>query len=302
MSARWNGATPLTFEYQWVRCPADGGLADGSNCTSISEADERPATRSSSDDVGQRLRIRVTASNSLGVADGCVERVRRGPVVLHGSTAAGAAQHAASLRSSARLRQARYAVRERRAPGPARRRSRTRTSGCGATPTEAGRAAPAARTISGATIAQYGLTQHRPRTAPSRPGDGAQHVRHGDRDVATRPRRCRPPGRPRRPRPPRRLRPHLPPGAVRLPDGKYSIPVHERLAARCAWSSVEVVFTPQRGPIPRGRPLVAPRPRRSTRAATVVRDALVFARSTPLVTSSPGERAHGPRRLGDGSG
>ena len=31
---------PLTFTYQWVRCGADGGLADGSNCTSDLRRDD----------------------------------------------------------------------------------------------------------------------------------------------------------------------------------------------------------------------------------------------------------------------
>ena len=62
----WAGATPITYTYQWVRCGADGGNADGSNCTFISGA-TTSSYIPSSDDVGQRLRIRVTATNSLGV-------------------------------------------------------------------------------------------------------------------------------------------------------------------------------------------------------------------------------------------
>ena len=70
--------TPITYTYQWVRCGADGGSADGSNCTFISGA-----TTSSyiptSDDVGQRLRIRVTATNSLGVQTVASNATRGGP-------------------------------------------------------------------------------------------------------------------------------------------------------------------------------------------------------------------------------
>ena len=61
----WAGLTPITYTYQWVRCGADGGSADGSNCTFISAA-TTSSYIPSSDDVGQRLRIRVTATNSLG--------------------------------------------------------------------------------------------------------------------------------------------------------------------------------------------------------------------------------------------
>ncbi len=32
----WTGTTPIAFTFQWVRCPSDGGAADGRNCTNIS--------------------------------------------------------------------------------------------------------------------------------------------------------------------------------------------------------------------------------------------------------------------------
>ena len=79
----------------------------------------------------------------------------------------------------------------------------------------------------------------------------------------------------------------LPPGAIRLPNGKYSIPVTsvsepERLVAE------QIVFTPN--PVrSRERPLEL-RVRVLDTRGYVVRDALVFARSTPLVTSAPGEQ------------
>ena len=61
----WAGETPLSYAYQWMRCGADGGLSDASNCTAISGADTSTYTLAA-DDVGARLRIRITASNSLG--------------------------------------------------------------------------------------------------------------------------------------------------------------------------------------------------------------------------------------------
>ena len=61
----WAGET-LTYAYQWVRCGADGGLPDGSNCTFIASATSSSYTLTV-DDLGRRIRIRVTASNSLGV-------------------------------------------------------------------------------------------------------------------------------------------------------------------------------------------------------------------------------------------
>src|SRR5262249_7692867 len=34
----WSGTTPITFAYQWVRCPTSGGKSDGSDCATISGA------------------------------------------------------------------------------------------------------------------------------------------------------------------------------------------------------------------------------------------------------------------------
>jgi hypothetical protein len=73
----WSGA-PTSYAYQWVRCPLSGGRPDGSDCASIGGA-----TTSSyvvqSGDVDRRLRVRVTASNADGsatVASNATARVR----------------------------------------------------------------------------------------------------------------------------------------------------------------------------------------------------------------------------------
>ncbi len=58
----WTGGTPLTFAYQWLRCDTSGG-----NCNSISGETNKTRTVDSGD-VGSRLRIRVTATNSSGSA------------------------------------------------------------------------------------------------------------------------------------------------------------------------------------------------------------------------------------------
>jgi hypothetical protein len=56
----WNGTTPITFAYQWQRCDSSGN-----NCNSISG--ETGTTRLvDSGDVGSRLRVKVTATNSAG--------------------------------------------------------------------------------------------------------------------------------------------------------------------------------------------------------------------------------------------
>ena len=64
-SGSWSGDTPISFTYRWVRCGSDGGNADGSNCSSISGATSSTYKVDDSD-VGRRLRARVTAKNAAG--------------------------------------------------------------------------------------------------------------------------------------------------------------------------------------------------------------------------------------------
>jgi hypothetical protein len=63
----WSGSTPMTFRYQWRRCPEDGGAPDASNCAVIPNA-TRSAYRLRSGDAGFHLRVRVTATNAEGSA------------------------------------------------------------------------------------------------------------------------------------------------------------------------------------------------------------------------------------------
>lgn len=63
----WSGATPISYEHQWVRCPATGGAPNGSDCAVISGASTKRYELGSAD-VGKRLRVRVTASNAEGSA------------------------------------------------------------------------------------------------------------------------------------------------------------------------------------------------------------------------------------------
>ncbi len=65
-TGNWTG-TVSTYAYQWVRCESDGGSADGSNCAMVSSA-TNPTYALVAADVGKRMRIRVTASNSDGSA------------------------------------------------------------------------------------------------------------------------------------------------------------------------------------------------------------------------------------------
>lgn len=62
---RWNGTSPISYAFRWVRCGADGGRPDGSDCGLIIGANG-PRYRIASADVGSRLRVRVTATNADG--------------------------------------------------------------------------------------------------------------------------------------------------------------------------------------------------------------------------------------------
>jgi len=57
--------SPTTFVYGWLRCPNDGGAADGSNCGVIPSATKSTYLVLAAD-VGLRIRVRVTASNTDG--------------------------------------------------------------------------------------------------------------------------------------------------------------------------------------------------------------------------------------------
>ena len=56
----WTGSSPMTFTYQWQRCDANG-----LNCADIAGATGRTYLVQTPD-VGNRLRVRVTATNSTG--------------------------------------------------------------------------------------------------------------------------------------------------------------------------------------------------------------------------------------------
>jgi hypothetical protein len=74
----WTGS-PTSFAYQWVRCPEGGGRSDGSDCASIGGATTAKYVVASAD-LDHRLRVRVTAANADGqqtVASNATPRVRQ---------------------------------------------------------------------------------------------------------------------------------------------------------------------------------------------------------------------------------
>ena len=60
----WTGS-PTSYAYQWVRCPRGGGLPSGSDCAAIGGATTTKYVVATAD-VDHRLRVRVTASNTDG--------------------------------------------------------------------------------------------------------------------------------------------------------------------------------------------------------------------------------------------
>jgi len=59
----WSGTTPIAFQYQWTRCSSTG-----TGCTAIPEASQSQQYVLTTDDVGHRLRVVVTATNSAGTS------------------------------------------------------------------------------------------------------------------------------------------------------------------------------------------------------------------------------------------
>jgi hypothetical protein len=274
----WAGLTPITYAYQWVRCGADGGLADGSNCTFVSGATTSSYIPSSVD-VGQRLRIRVTATNSLGVqtvasnASAAVLAPTTAPLQaprntflpsIGGTTAVGQTLFA-SLGGWTGTFPIAYAY------------EWLRCGTEGGTATGAGCSAIAGGTGSQYTPVAADVSQRlRVRVTARNSVGTANAISNPSAQVLS-----TAPG----PTPPA-PGPSLPPGAIQLPGGKVSIPVTsvsppERLVAG------EIDFVPD---VVRSRqqPIVL-RIRVVDTRGYAVRDALVFARSTPLVTSSPAE-------------
>jgi len=99
----WSGTTPMSFAYRWLRCPTDGGTADGANCAPIGGA-TGSSYQLRDADVGIRIRVRVTATNADGsdaaasnptaIVQGSARPRVVGPPTISGSPVLGATQTA----------------------------------------------------------------------------------------------------------------------------------------------------------------------------------------------------------------
>jgi hypothetical protein len=278
----WAGETPLSFAYQWVRCGADGGLADGSNCTFISAATSSTYVLTA-DDVGSRMRVRVTGSNALGsqtAASNATAAVQststttpplQGPVLTRLPTILGTAARGETLTATTGIW-----------TGTAPLLFAYEWLRCGA---DGGQATGSDCTaITGATGTQYAPAAddvgRRLRVRVTARNTVGTATAVSDATALVGATGTAPPP----------TSPALPPGAVRLANGKYSIPVTsvslpERLVID------QIVFAPN--PVrSRTRPLELRVHVVDTRGY-MVRGALVFVRSTPLLTSAPGEQPTG---------
>jgi hypothetical protein len=63
----WDGTTPMTFDYRWLRCDTSGGGTNGVKCDTIS-GETRNTYVLTAADVGHTIRSRVIATNADGTA------------------------------------------------------------------------------------------------------------------------------------------------------------------------------------------------------------------------------------------
>jgi hypothetical protein len=270
-SGGWSSTTPLTFAYQWVRCGADGGAADGSNCPAISGATGQ-SYRLAAGDVGHRMRVRVTAKNSVGSSVAASNPT----AVVQASAAAGTPKNTKEPSIAGTTAQGQTLT----ANGGSWSGTNPITLAyqwvrCGA---DGGKPDGSnCATIGGANSTKYVVSAsdvgNRLRVRVTARNSQGSAVAASNATTTVQP-----------------SGPALPPGAVKLPNGKYSIPVTSvALPARLVVDGIKFTPTIVRS---RSAPIVLQVHVSDTRGFSV-RDALVFARSTPLVTSSNGEQRSG---------
>jgi hypothetical protein len=251
----WTGGGNISYAFRWVRCGPEGGLPDGSDCTIIAGATSSKYAVAGAD-VGLRLRVRVTASNADGsrtAASNATPTVVGPPVPTSTPSVRGSTLVGSSITAD---------------PGSWRGRQPITFSYAWLRCNSGGGECASV----GATSRSYRLTSadigHRMRfNVTARNAISARTELSGESPLVSEP---------------------LPAGAVRLPTGEVSIPAtsiprdHRLIVS-------EVRFSPRTVTNRRQTVVVSIRVR-DTRNF-VIRDAFVFIRSTPKVTTG------GDRRL-----
>jgi len=246
----WTGTGPITYAYRWVRCPQDGGRPDGADCVFVQGA-TRSGYRLAVADVGFRMRVRVTATNAEGsqtVASNPTAVVVGPPV----NTSLPLVVGTPLVDSVLTVQAGSWSGRQPISYAYAWLRCNTAGGDCVA--------------IGGATARSYRLTagdvNHKLRcNVTARNAVGSTTVLSSESGVVSVP---------------------LPPGAIRLPSGEVSIPAASVPADQRLVVS-RVVFSPN--PVASRRGQVTVRVRVVDTRGYVVRDAVVFVRSTPRVTT-----------------
>ena len=246
---RWTGTGSLSYAFRWVRCGASGGRPDGSDCGFILGA-TRSSYQVASADVGSRLRVRVTATNAEGeqtVASNPTAVVVGPPV----NTSIPLVGGAALVESLATVQPGSWTGRQPISFSYVWMRCNTAGGECAAI---------------GALGRSYRLTasdvNHRMRVnVTARNAVGSTTVLSGESAIVSVP---------------------LPAGAIRLGTGEISIPATSVPGDQRLMVS-RVAFAPN--PVTtRERPLTV-RVRVVDTRNYVVRDAVVFVRATPRVTT-----------------
>jgi hypothetical protein len=261
----WTGS-PTSFAYQWVRCGRDGGLPSGADCAAIGGATTTKYVVSSAD-VDRRLRVRVTASNADGsktVASNATSLVRAAdegkPVNVQAPTLSGTPAQGQILHVTPGTWNGRQPITF------TFRWLRCDTSGNNcivqqgfADDAYSLREGDVGRTVRARVIARNGRGATSRLTAQSATVQGPQA----------------PPG---------------PAGVITLPNGEKSIPVTSVPSdQRLVVDQVQFSPNPLRS---RTEPITVRVKVKDTRGY-VVRDALVFLRSTPLVTQNAQDQKTG---------
>jgi hypothetical protein len=270
----WAGATPITYSYQWVRCGTDGGASDGSNCPNVSGATGASYVLQS-DDVGHRMRLRVTATNGGGAQT--------------------AASNATLTIAAAPSGKAPKNAKEPTISGTAKQ-GQTLTANVGtwsgATPIgyayqwlRCDRNGNNCIVLTGQNKSTYVLSASevnarvRVRVTGSNKLGSATATSNATAVVQASTTTTPPP-----------TTGTLPPGAIKLPNGKYSIPITSvSLPNRLIIDSIQ--FTPN--PVRSRQTTIQLRVHVVDTRGYVVRDALVFGRSTPILTTSMANRPTG---------